>query len=447
MTKKVIKAIAFILGLCLILAAAQHVFVYDDFRIYQSVGGFYAEEKNKLDAVYVGASNVYAFFQPAVAWNEHGIAVYTLSTPSMLIPAVKNYLIEARKTQPDALYIINLNNCRNARTVNEARLHYVSDYMKFSLNKVDMIEKMVDYTEFSDTEKLEFYFPFIRYHSNWEELTAEHFTRKLNGMKGSSYYSLFIKTREDITKACTESDKRRAIPENVEAELDDLLDYCEKEQVNVLFAIVPQGLENVKHGEILNSVADKVTERGFTLLNLLHSFDELSLDKTKDFYDHEHTNVHGSIKFTHYLSKYLIENYGFEDKRGIEEYADWDQGAKDYYDMIGVYTYPFEHRDELRDLSMRMPQELTAKQKKQSVSVAWEAVEGATGYYVYRRDRDAQKVWGVWNELAYVDGTQYTDATVEKGLRYTYVAVPVKEVDDRVLYGDVDYAGVSITVK
>lgn len=446
MTKKVIKAIAFILGLCLILAAAQHVFVYDDFRIYQSVGGFYAEEVNKLDAVYIGASNVYAFFQPAVAWNEHGIAVYTLSIPSMLIPAVKNYLIEARKTQPDALYIINLNNCRDFN-VSAAQMHYVSDYMKFSTNKVDMIEKMVDYTEFSDIEKLEFYFPFIRYHSNWEELTDEHYSRQLNGLKGSSYYSSFIKKRVNMISYCKESDKRADIPEKVDKELEDLFEYCEKENVNVLFALVPQGMGNVQRVEILNSVADKVIERGFPVLNLLHSFDELNLDRTKDYYDRQHTNIHGSIKYTNYLSKYLIENYGFEDKRGNEEYADWDQAAKDYYKIIGVYTYGFEHQDKLRDLSMKMPENLKLKQNKENVSVTWDAVDGATGYYVYRRDRDAQKVWGVWNELAYADGTQYTDDTVEKGLRYTYVVVPVKEMDDQMLYGDVDYAGVSITVK
>lgn len=73
------------------------------------VENFYAEEENKLDAVYLGSSNCFAFWNPIVAWQEYGIAVHSFASNSQPITATEYYLREARKTQPNAVYIININ--------------------------------------------------------------------------------------------------------------------------------------------------------------------------------------------------------------------------------------------------------------------------------------------------------------------------------------------------
>ena len=79
-----------------------------DQRNYQWVQGFYSEEENSLDAVYIGSSGTYAFWQAALGWNSHGIAVWPYATNSQPPEAIRYIIEDARRTQPDALYIIHV---------------------------------------------------------------------------------------------------------------------------------------------------------------------------------------------------------------------------------------------------------------------------------------------------------------------------------------------------
>ena len=82
-SKVLLRLLAFLLLLCIAVIGVQRLFKVKDYRIYQAQHGFYEERKGALDAVYVGPSHVYAFFEGPLAWDSHGIAVYPLSMPSM----------------------------------------------------------------------------------------------------------------------------------------------------------------------------------------------------------------------------------------------------------------------------------------------------------------------------------------------------------------------------
>lgn len=62
--KRIIKTILFFLGAILILSYAGKVVSNKaaDSRTYEIYGSFYKEEKNSLDAVYIGSSDAYAFW-------------------------------------------------------------------------------------------------------------------------------------------------------------------------------------------------------------------------------------------------------------------------------------------------------------------------------------------------------------------------------------------------
>ena len=40
-----------------------------------------------------------------------------------------------------------------------------------------------------------------------------------------------------------------------------------------------------------------------------------SIEKSMKYYNKDHTNVHGSIKYTRHLSEILIDKYGFKNKK------------------------------------------------------------------------------------------------------------------------------------
>lgn len=333
--KKIIKVIAFILIFTVCFFTAQGLLTGDvDTRDYRRIDGFFKQRENSLDAVFLGSSATYSFWTPAVGFREHGITVYSLSNAKQEILTAKYLIDDARKTQPDALYIVNLVSVTEQYNF---RIHSVLDGYPNTINKFKMIHYMAELGDYTLGERMEFYFPIIRFHDRWSDLYTFDFKKTEEKYKGSSTYNNFISNAVDCSGALYDFEERIPVSEQLEAGIHDLLDYCEEENVKVLFVLTPQSVtDKTKRGQ-QNTLKDIVIERGFDMLDMNKVVDEIGLNDRIDFYNREHTNLHGSIKFTDYLSRYLIENYGFEDKRGDENYADWENDSKAYYEYVDGY--------------------------------------------------------------------------------------------------------------
>ena len=94
----IIKAVLFALIFILLFAYVSKVVTYpSDYRNYQWIGGFYEEEEESLDAVYIGSSNCYAFWNSMTAWEEYGITVYPYSCNAMSFLATEYLIKETKK--------------------------------------------------------------------------------------------------------------------------------------------------------------------------------------------------------------------------------------------------------------------------------------------------------------------------------------------------------------
>ena len=69
-----------------------------------------------------------------------------------------------------------------------------------------------------------------------------------------------------------------------------------------------------------------VMDYGYSVLDMQKLAEEIALDFTTDFYNTGHVNVHGAVKTTDYLARYLTDNYGFQDKHSNPDYSDWNLG-------------------------------------------------------------------------------------------------------------------------
>ena len=459
----IIKAVLFTLIFILLFAYVSKVVTYpSDYRNYQWIGGFYEEEEGSLDAVYIGSSNCYAFWNSMTAWNEYGIAVYPYSCNAMSFLATEYLIKETRKTQPDALFVVNINTISET-TVTIEKVHHLLDYMPMSLNKLELIDALADAGDFTTEEKMECIVPMLRYHGRWSDLSKRDFKYKVNGMKGSSAYSTFLNSYVDITDRYVLTDKTADIPEIYAEALTSLLDYCDEEKVKVLFVTVPRAEKDEERLSQINQLNAMIEERGYDTLYLMDQTDEMGMDITTDFYNRNHTNVHGSIKYTQYLSEYLIENYGFEDKRFDEAYKSWDKGYKKYSKKIAPYVLDIELDAKHRDYSLAKPAKLSAKASEEEVKLTWKAVEGVKEYAIYRKEGEK----GPWQKLTvttkttYKDdltiGDEYLDATASLAVEesdepqeptiYTYTVVPYYRQSGEKYYGNFEYLGVSVEVQ
>ena len=128
-----------------------------DYRNYQWIAGFYEEEKDTLDAVFIGGSNVYAYYEAPIAWHYTGIAVWPFVNGTQNFSTSEYLIREARKTQPNALYIVSLNALSSEMT--DIQLHRLTDYMPFSVDKIKLINYASDLAGISKSDRAEFFFP------------------------------------------------------------------------------------------------------------------------------------------------------------------------------------------------------------------------------------------------------------------------------------------------
>ncbi len=331
-----IKISLFLIIFVVIYRYITIIFSYSiDARNYQWVAGFFEERENSLDAVYLGSSDTYAFWQAPIAFEQYGITVRPLCCNSQPLAAAKYLIEETRKKYPDALYIIPINNLTTE--LEDTHIHYLTDYYPLSVNKIKMIWAMADYAEEPYSKRMEYFFPIVRYHPRWDSLQYDDFNYKLDGLKGASYYDSFLEEARDVSDIyCVTQEREELTPKSQELLLD-LLEYCKQEEVNVLFITVPQILSDEQELARYNTANDIIESNGFPVLDLSDKVEEIGLDLTTDYYNAEHTNIHGSIKWTHYISQYLIENYDFEDKRNQAEFQDWTDAVTLYRGIISPY--------------------------------------------------------------------------------------------------------------
>lgn len=413
-----------------------------DYRNYQWVAGFYEEPANSLDGVYIGSSNCYTFWNPMTAWEEHGIAVWPYACNGMMFEAVEYLIKDCRKTQPDALYIININGITSTNPM-PARIHWLADYMPFSLNKLEMLDKLCDVSEYTGAERTEFFLPMYLYHNRWSELTPKDFNYELNGLKGSSTYDAFLYKAKNVSKKYLTSNKVGTLTDRSVNTINSLINYCDSEDAKVLFVTVPRGEKSKEHVKTLNAANEYISSKGYPTLNLNNAYDEIGLDLTQDYYSKPHTNIHGSIKFSNYISEYLIENYDLKDKRDDENYISWNEGWSEYSEIISCAVLDFELTNPNIDTSMKMPENIKVKQNDNEVNVKWEPVDGATNYAIYRKTGSE----GSWSFVSNVQETTYTDTTCEKENMYKYRVVPFYQKDNETYYGFFNLDGVEITIK
>lgn len=359
-----------------------------DYRMRQFFDSFYAEDDDTLDAVFIGSSGAYAFWLPTLAWDRYGIAVHLLSSNAQPFEAAEFLIREGRKSQKDAVYIVLINNAYGEDEMYDARIHYLTDYMPFSWNKVQMVRTLGGYMGQSFSEQMEYLFPLIRYHSRWNELQRDDFAYSPNGLKATNYINSFLRNSSDISSSYRITELTAALSDSVQSALDSLLAYCDEEQVKVLFVQTPRAVTNEFSLAQVNMVKEEVLARGYPVLDMLPVAEDLELDLAQDYYNENHTNIHGAIKVTDYLSQYLIENYGLEDKRSDPAYESWNN-AHDRYTLeyAAAYTLDVEWAGEPRDNALAAPKLSTISAEGSSLTISWNAVLGADGYRVYRKLR------------------------------------------------------------
>lgn len=437
--KAVLKATIFVIIFCVIFSGVSYLLVRVDNTRYSSIKEFYNQPEDSLDAVYIGSSNCFAFWNPLFAWNEYGICVYPYACNANPYFSTEYIIKETRKTQPDAAFIVNLNSVSDGE-LSGMRMHNILSCMPLSLTKLELTNHLCNVAGIEGTDRAEYYIPLIRFHTFTR--ISKPFCEDEKYM-GASAYVQHLELSEDISSDYLAPNETVDLLDSVTSSTDSLLNYCNEENLNIVFVVVPQARDNIYQANRLDALAKYVSSKGYTVINLMGIADkEFNMDMTKDYYDIGHTNIHGSNKYTNYLSKYLIETYGFEDKRGNEDYSHWDTSYKDYMEIASAHILDIEFDYDHRDFDIEEPV-FEVKTKNDSAQITWNPIDNADGYLIYKKS-DASPYWESIAEVyAESNDLKYTDSKFKKDDPSTYTIVPFAIKDDAKYYGDFNYLGIS----
>ncbi len=290
------------------------------------------KNEEKLDMVYVGGSAAYVYWQPLRAWNDCGFTSYNFATDAVQAENLKAYMKEVRTSQDPQLYVVDVRAFeyygQEELDIREAGIRNGTDSLDItSPERYELLQKyFANRFPEEETDGLSFYLDISKYHTNTDNLGVElawkyinnHGTSPNKGWEWIDSYA-YLEEPEDFV-----TDERAELAENSRDLLEDLLAYCQKEELKVLFVVCPYHITKEQYAKY-NTIGDTVKSYGFDYLNANDHYSDMELDFTTDFYNRNHVNLYGAEKYTAFLEDYICSNYSLPDHRKDAGYDSWDE--------------------------------------------------------------------------------------------------------------------------
>ena len=291
------------------------------------ISQYYNESKDH-EVIFIGDCEVYANFSPMVMYEEEGIKAYIRGSSQQLIWQSYSILEETLKYEKPKVVVFNVNSMRYSEPVSEEYNRLTIDYMKWSKQKIDIIESSM-----TEDESIWYYiFPIFRYHSRYDKLTKEDFEylfkRKDNTFNGF-LVNKNIKPVENLPAQRKLADYQ--FSDKCYEYLDKMTKLCKDNGIELVLIKAPS-LYPYWYDEYDEQIKDYAEKNGIAYYNLKNNVEEIGIDYSEDTYDGGlHLNLTGATKLSKFFAKILTERYDLVDYRGDNLY---DQKLQAYKESI-----------------------------------------------------------------------------------------------------------------
>ena len=329
-TKTVLSVIAvllvFVAVFCLVTQLLTPKYMTD--LVEGSMISQYYRESGNHDVIFIGDCEVYANYSPMEMYRSHGITAYIRGTSQQLIWQSYYVLKETLKYETPKAVVFNVNAMRYAEPVKEAFNRLTIDQMRWSEEKVGIIQASM-----TEEEDFLFYvFPILRYHSRFDELTTEDW-EYLFKVKDNTYNGYLV--NKNINPVGTLPAKR-PLADYQFAEIcydymDKITALCKENGVELILVKAPS-LYPYWYEQYDEQMADYARENDLAYYNFTACTEDIGLDFQVDTYDAGlHLNHTGAEKLSRYFAQILAENHQIPDRRSDLEIAGiYDEKLKRY---------------------------------------------------------------------------------------------------------------------
>lgn len=303
---------------------------WEDDEFISSRLQYYAEEKdNTIDILFFGSSPIYAGITPIIMWDEVGLTGVNFGIS--LQNAMCNYyqLIYALQKQTPSVVVLDFSALFEDRKADEDL--YEVTYRKVAETLPDKRLKYAmikDITLDNENQNiLSYYFPLLRYHGRWNEISKKDFSP--------------AKVYMNYSKGGLLSDARTSIDPIGERyyNLDEIsisqyslqyykkiIDLCKEKNIRILAVSLPV-LDKTFNYARYDVLREFCSEYGIDYINYNSKeyLDDLNLDLDLDYYDSGHMNISGSLKVSKDLGRRLKELYDLVDHSQDSAYLEWEK--------------------------------------------------------------------------------------------------------------------------
>jgi len=272
----------------------------------------YYDEAGDHDVIFVGDCELYANITPLEFYRQAGITGYVRGSSQQLVWQSYYILEETFRYEIPKVVVFNVNAMRYGEPVSEAFHRLTIDKMRWSKQKVDIINaSMTEEETFAS-----YVFPILRYHSRFDELTREDF-EYLFKTKRITWNGHLINTSVKPVGALP---AKRVLADYQFADicyeyLDKMTALCKSNGVQLVLVKAPT-LYPYWYDEYDAQMADYAAEHGLAYYNFTTSIEDIGLDFSTDTYDGGlHLNLDGATKFAAYFAPILARDCGLADWR------------------------------------------------------------------------------------------------------------------------------------
>ena len=245
-------------------------------------------------------------------YEDEGITAYVRGNSQQLIWQSYYLLKETLKYETPKVVVFNVNSMRYDEPVSEPYNRLMIDHMKWSKEKVDMINaSMTD-----DENFISYVFPILRYHSRFNELSQEDF-KYLFTTKKNTYNGFLI---NKIVKPADSLPTKRRLATYKFSDicydyLNKIYDLCVENNIQLVLIKAPS-LYPYWYDEYEDQIVDYANKHNLHYYNFIKVADEIGIDYNTDTYDGGlHLNLYGAEKLSSYFGKILKDEFNLTDYR------------------------------------------------------------------------------------------------------------------------------------
>jgi hypothetical protein len=262
--------------------------------------------------IFVVDCEPYPNFCPLALYRQAGITSYIPGTSHQLIWQSYYVLKETFRYETPKVVVYNVNAMRYSEPVSEAYNRLTIDNMRWSADKIGIIQASM--TEEEDF--LSYVFPILRYHSRFDELTAEDirylFREEDNTWNG---YQMHTSIKPVGTLPAKRIQASYAFGDICWEYLEKMRLLCQENGAEFVLIKAPS-LYPYWYEEYDAQIDQYAKTHQLTYYNLVSRTEEIGLDFQQDTYDAgQHLNLRGATKLSVWFAQILADRHGIPDRR------------------------------------------------------------------------------------------------------------------------------------